>query len=130
ASQGSRARTAAGPVRLASAAASLSRCLGDEPWRDRGVTRAVGHRCRPLGNLRVRHGCRARIGLPRSELGGALATRQATEPDVTDPLQAHLLGLLRTALASVAPEVTLESVTIERPKQSEHGDYATNVALQ
>jgi len=48
---------------------------------------------------------------------------------VTEPLQAHLLDLLRTALALAAPGVGIEP-TLERPKQAAHGDYATNVALQ
>jgi len=48
---------------------------------------------------------------------------------VTEPLQAHLLDLLRAALAVAAPGTTID-ITLERPKQTAHGDFATSVALQ
>jgi arginyl-tRNA synthetase len=49
---------------------------------------------------------------------------------VTDSFDIHLTALLRAALAQVAPTSADISITLERPKQASHGDYATNVALQ
>jgi arginyl-tRNA synthetase len=46
-----------------------------------------------------------------------------------DPKQ-HLVDLLRSALSSVAPESQDAEILIERPKQSSHGDFASNLALQ
>jgi arginyl-tRNA synthetase len=42
----------------------------------------------------------------------------------------HLTGLLRLALASVAPEQGLAEIILERPKQASHGDFASNLAMQ
>jgi len=42
----------------------------------------------------------------------------------------HLASLLRTALASVAPGQGLVEIILERPKQSSHGDFASNLAMQ
>ncbi len=47
----------------------------------------------------------------------------------SDPRQ-HLAGLLKIALASVAPDHAAAEIFIERPKQSGHGDFASNLALQ
>ena len=49
-------------------------------------------------------------------------------PSYIDPKQ-HLTGLLRQALAQVAPQADL-SVELERPKQASHGDWASNLAMQ
>ncbi len=43
--------------------------------------------------------------------------------------KAHLTGLLRAALESVAPGSDAD-IRLERPKQSNHGDFASNLALQ
>ncbi len=48
---------------------------------------------------------------------------------MTVDLKAHLLDLLRRALASVAPDQSV-NILLERPKQASHGDFATNLALQ
>ena len=45
-------------------------------------------------------------------------------------IRAHLAGLFTNALAKVAPREPAAMVTLERPKQANHGDYATSVALQ
>jgi arginyl-tRNA synthetase len=45
-------------------------------------------------------------------------------------LRAHIAGLLEAARATVAPAQVEAKVVIERPKQSQHGDYACNVAMQ
>ncbi|MBI4754114.1 MAG: arginine--tRNA ligase [Betaproteobacteria bacterium] len=45
-------------------------------------------------------------------------------------VKTQLLGLLRAALASVAPEQRDLEIVLERPRQAAHGDYATNLALQ
>ena len=44
-------------------------------------------------------------------------------------LKTHLAQLLSDALSIVAPE-TSASIELERPKQSQHGDYACNLAMQ
>src|ERR1700722_15299215 len=45
-------------------------------------------------------------------------------------IKAHLSELLTTALAKVAPQQPATLVFLERPKQSAHGDYACNLAMQ
>ncbi len=45
-------------------------------------------------------------------------------------LRAHLIELLQAALAKVAPEFTASSLTLERPKSAEHGDFSSNIAMQ
>jgi arginyl-tRNA synthetase len=45
-------------------------------------------------------------------------------------IRAHLTALVTRALAGVAPAVPADAVTIERPRDPTHGDYATTVALQ
>jgi arginyl-tRNA synthetase len=45
-------------------------------------------------------------------------------------LKAHLASLFSRALQDVAPDASGFSVTVERPKASEHGDFACNLALQ
>ncbi|MDP2809559.1 MAG: arginine--tRNA ligase [Rhodocyclaceae bacterium] len=45
-----------------------------------------------------------------------------------DP-KAHLAGLLRVALESVAPGTSAD-IHLERPKQASHGDFASNLAMQ
>jgi arginyl-tRNA synthetase len=44
-------------------------------------------------------------------------------------LRAHLSGLLRAALAEVAPGLDA-AVVLERPRNRAHGDFACNVAMQ
>ena len=46
-----------------------------------------------------------------------------------DP-RSHLMGLLRTALATIAPDSRDIAILIERPKQASHGDFSSNLALQ
>ena len=42
----------------------------------------------------------------------------------------HLIGLLQAALASIAPENIDTPIHLERPKQANHGDFATNLPMQ
>ena len=42
----------------------------------------------------------------------------------------HLTGLLQAALASIAPEHAETLIHLERPKQADHGDFATNLPMQ
>ncbi|MBU3667406.1 MAG: arginine--tRNA ligase [Rhodocyclaceae bacterium] len=42
----------------------------------------------------------------------------------------HLTGLLQAALANVAPDHAETPIHLERPKQAEHGDFATNLPMQ
>ena len=50
-------------------------------------------------------------------------------PAIQD-LKAHLASLFSRALQDVAPDASGFSVTVERPKAAEHGDFACNLALQ
>jgi arginyl-tRNA synthetase len=45
-------------------------------------------------------------------------------------IKVHLAGLIRAALAKVAPETANAEVVIERPRDPAHGDFACNIALQ
>src|SRR5271154_2827033 len=45
-------------------------------------------------------------------------------------LRAHIADLFKTALAIVAPDANDVAIIVEQSKQSQHGDYACNVALQ
>jgi arginyl-tRNA synthetase len=45
-------------------------------------------------------------------------------------LRTHLIDLLRTAQRSVAPDSASLPVVLERPKSLQHGDYASNMAMQ
>jgi arginyl-tRNA synthetase len=49
---------------------------------------------------------------------------------VIHDLKAHLASLFSRALQDVAPDASGFSVTVERPKAAEHGDFACNLALQ
>ena len=51
------------------------------------------------------------------------------EPVFPD-LKSHLTELLRAAHEQVNPEGSSPTIVLERPKQSSHGDYACNLALQ
>jgi len=42
----------------------------------------------------------------------------------------HLVELLNTAIDNVTPTHSAAEITLERPKQPQHGDYACNVALK
>lgn len=44
-------------------------------------------------------------------------------------MKTHLTELLTTAAKSIAPEQTF-TILLERPKSAEHGDFATNLAMQ
>jgi arginyl-tRNA synthetase len=45
-------------------------------------------------------------------------------------IKSHLTGLLTQSLARVAPQSPASVIALERPKQSAHGDWACNVAMQ
>ena len=45
-------------------------------------------------------------------------------------LRAHVAGLFEVARTSVAPAQGDVTVVVERPKQSQYGDFACNVAMQ
>ena len=57
-------------------------------------------------------------------------TASSASPAPVLDVRQHLAGLLRTALASVAPAQGLVEITLERPKQASHGDFASNLAMQ
>ena len=58
-----------------------------------------------------------------------MAASSATPANTFDARQ-HLTGLLRAALASVAPAQGLADIVLERPKQASHGDFASNLGMQ
>src|SRR3972149_3835617 len=45
-------------------------------------------------------------------------------------IKSHLTELLTRALATVAPQHPASIITLDRPKQAQHGDYSVSVALQ
>ncbi|MDL1877609.1 arginine--tRNA ligase, partial [Cytophagia bacterium CHB2] len=45
-------------------------------------------------------------------------------------ISAEMDSVLRAALESVAPDSRDAAITLERPKQASHGDFASNLALQ
>ncbi|MCM8595203.1 arginine--tRNA ligase [Accumulibacter sp.] len=47
----------------------------------------------------------------------------------SDP-KSHIADLMRSALLSVAPDQAATPIHIERPRQTEHGDFACNLAMQ
>ncbi|MBL8484724.1 MAG: arginine--tRNA ligase [Rhodocyclaceae bacterium] len=49
---------------------------------------------------------------------------------MADDLKSAVSAALRQALASVAPDCTDVPIVLERPKQSAHGDFASNIAMQ
>lgn len=57
-------------------------------------------------------------------------TASSAPTGIAFDIRQHLAGLLRTALASVAPGQALAEIILERPKQASHGDFASNLALQ
>ena len=48
---------------------------------------------------------------------------------MTDP-RSELVACLHAAIARVAPGQPVLQLSLERPKQAQHGDYASNAALQ
>ena len=44
--------------------------------------------------------------------------------------KAQIEAALRRALASVAPEQAGTPIHLERPRQPEHGDFSSNLAMQ
>ena len=64
---------------------------------------------------------------------GALRARRYPWPVTPEQLSAAIVDVLATLSdegALTLPDGVPSAVTIERPRQKEHGDYATNVALQ
>src|SRR3989304_963394 len=45
-------------------------------------------------------------------------------------IKSHLTELLTRALAQVAPQQPASIISLDRPKQPQHGDYSVSVALQ
>lgn len=58
------------------------------------------------------------------------ASTPAALSAVSDSPQTQVLGLLRAALAKIAPDARDLALALDRPKQASHGDYASNIALQ
>ena len=57
-------------------------------------------------------------------------TASSVPPAPAFDARQHLAGLLRAALASVAPSHGAVDIVLERPKQTSHGDFASNLAMQ
>ncbi|HEY6864754.1 MAG TPA: arginine--tRNA ligase [Burkholderiales bacterium] len=45
-------------------------------------------------------------------------------------IRSHLTGLFARALAQIAPQQPASLITLERPKQAQHGDFSCPVAMQ
>src|SRR6185436_2544585 len=77
-------------------------------------------------------------GLPREPFGRAFPGRPAQRPlapgrrpdRVRLVAKAEIEAALRRALAQIAPEHADTPILLERPKQADHGDFSSNVALQ
>jgi len=57
-------------------------------------------------------------------------TASSVPPAPAFDARQHLAGLLRAALASVAPSHGAVDIVLERPKQASHCDFASNLAMQ
>src|SRR5262249_7278362 len=110
-----RACSAPHPVPLPARAAGL-------PGRDQCAPLRAGDARRALASRRRPDRVRLRIGVrPRFRIAASMAT---------DP-KALIQQLLRTALQEKAPEVSEKlPIVLERPKQANHGDFSSSVALQ
>lgn len=53
-----------------------------------------------------------------------------TSSNASQDLRTHLAGLFDAALSVVAPDARATPVVLDRPKNSAHGDYACNLAMQ
>ena len=49
---------------------------------------------------------------------------------MTQSIKTHLAELIHTALLSVAPDQADTAIVLERPKQTSHGDFSCNLAMQ
>ena len=49
---------------------------------------------------------------------------------MTHDIKTHLTDLMRAALTSVVPDQAGTDIVLERPKQSAHGDFSCNLAMQ
>ena len=71
---------------------------------------------------------------PRGETGArGVTSRRYPWPVTPEELSTAIVGVLTTLSdegALTLPDGVPTTVTVERPRQREHGDYATNVALQ
>src|SRR5687767_2033015 len=64
-------------------------------------------------------------------MAGALRFSHTLDPVTPAELSKVVLSAVRSAVDAGELSVAVpEHVTVERPKNREHGDYATNVALQ
>ena len=54
----------------------------------------------------------------------------ADRPSMAAEIRTRIVALVREALQRVAPQSSNIPITLERPKQAAHGDFATSVALQ
>src|SRR5215510_5996725 len=45
-------------------------------------------------------------------------------------IKAHITELLTSMLAKVAPQQPPSIISLERPKQAQHGDYSSPIAMQ
>src|SRR6266487_4297177 len=73
----------------------------------------------PLLYLRIR-GCGRRIGYNTEHFGQSMSAE----------IKSHITGLLTRALAKVAPQQPGSLISLERPKQAQHGDFSSPLAMQ
>src|SRR6266513_642454 len=73
----------------------------------------------PLLYLRIR-GSGRRIGYNTEHFGQSMSAE----------IKSHITGLLTRALAKVAPQQPGSLISLERPKQAQHGDFSSPLAMQ
>src|SRR5438046_1815764 len=73
----------------------------------------------PLLYLRIR-GSGRRLGYNTEHFGQSMSAE----------IKSHITGLLTRALAKVAPQQPGSLISLERPKQAQHGDFSSPLAMQ
>lgn len=53
-----------------------------------------------------------------------------TPAELSDAIRAALISAVSDGVIAIEPDQLPDKLTVERPKNPEHGDYATNVAMQ
>src|SRR5690606_31086408 len=110
-------------------------------WAGGRRARARGHgglHDRPGRPAGQHGGAPGRLGgrLPSGDARGHLGPSTSRYPGAVTPAELSLAlhAVLTSAVADgalpLAPEAVPATVTVERPRSREHGDWATNVAMQ
>src|SRR6266705_1167125 len=82
-------------------------------------TLPIGNLNLPLLYLRIR-GSGRRLGYNTEHFGQSMSAE----------IKSHITELLTRALAKVAPQQPGTLISLERPKQAQHGDFSSPIAMQ